>query len=273
MYKVAFLGPKASFTEEAALKIFSNTTYELIPQPTIRDVFRSVERGVCDYGVIPLENSIEGSVSETLDMLTVTPLKIVVETEVRIRLCLISKPGTKLSDISTILSHPHALAQCRNFIDNFLRTVKLEIRSSTSEAVKEAIRMDGVAAIGSHYAARVYGGEILIDGIEDFSENYTRFIAVGHKELDLGGTRGKTAIIFTLPHRPGTLYSALQVFAVRDINLTKIESRPIKGRPWEYMFYVEFEGSINDSKTSDALNELRGRVTSLKLLGSFKKVI
>lgn len=272
MFKVSFLGPKASFTEEAALKIFSSFNHVLIPRPTIRDVFKSVENGECDYGVVPLENSIEGSVNETLDMLVVTTSKIVAEVEVKIRLCLISKPGTKLEDIRIVLSHPHALAQCRVFIDNYLRGVTIDVRSSTSEAVKEAVTRGDVAAIGSLYAAKAYGGEVLIEGIEDFNENYTRFIAIGYKEVDLG-VGCKTAIIFTLPHRPGTLCSALQVFALRNINLSKIESRPIKGKPWEYLFYLEFEGDVKELRVFEALEELRSKVTSLKFLGSFRRII
>lgn len=271
--KVSYLGPQASFTHEAALKVFKNLRAPIsyIPKPSIREVFRSVEIGECSYGVVPIENSIEGTVGEVIDLLAITPLRLVCETELRIKLCLIAMPNTKLRDIHTVVSHPHALAQCRGFLEEVLGGVKVEVRSSTSEAVKEAVGKYGVAAIGSRYAAEVYGGEVIAEGIEDYGGNYTRFIVVGNNELDIG-VGAKTAIVFTLPHRPGTLYNALRPFALRRVNLTKIESRPIKGRPWEYMFYMEFEGSLRDSEVASALNELKENTITLKVLGSFRRV-
>lgn len=269
---VGFLGPRGSFTEEAALKIFNDQGVQFLPYPSIYDVFRAVENSEVDYGVIPLENSIEGSVGETLDMLAQTSAKICGETEIRIVHNLIAKPGTKFEDIKIVLSHPMALAQCRNFIYTKLKNVKIESRASTAEAVKESIEREGVAAIGSELAAKIYGGEILIKGIEDYKDNYTRFIAIGYKQLDKG-VGVKTSIIFTLKDVPGALHNALQPFAVRNINLTKIESRPIKGRPWEYMFFMDLAGSIEDAKTKEALEEFVPRTTSVKILGSYRKIV
>lgn len=268
---VGFLGPRGSFAEEACLKIFGSQGATLVAYTSIRDVFRGVETGEIDYGVVPLENSLEGSVGETLDMLAQTSAKICGETEVRISLNLIAKPGTKIENIRVILSHPMALAQCRNFIYTRLKNVAIETRSSTSEAVKEAVEKDGVAAIGSELAAKIYGGEVLIKGIEDYKENYTRFIVIGHKPLDIG-VNVKTSIILTLKDVPGSLYRALEPFATRDINLTKIESRPIKGRPWEYMFFIDFTGSIEDPVVKEAIDELASRTTSIKILGSYRKI-
>ncbi|MEM4848113.1 MAG: prephenate dehydratase, partial [Ignisphaera sp.] len=268
---VGFLGPRGSFAEEACLKVFSSQGVNLIAYTSIRDVFRGVEAGEIDYGVVPLENSLEGSVGETLDMLAQTSAKICGETEVKISLNLIAKPGTKIENIKVVLSHPMALAQCRNFIYTKLKNVVVETRSSTSEAVKEAVEREGVAAIGSELAAKIYGGEILIKGIEDYRENYTRFIVIGYKPLDIG-VSVKTSIILTLKDVPGSLYRALEPFATRGINLTKIESRPIKGRPWEYMFFIDFTGSIEDPVVREAIDELTSRTTSIKVLGSYRKI-
>ncbi|ADM27189.1 Prephenate dehydratase [Ignisphaera aggregans DSM 17230] len=269
--RVSFLGPRASFSEEAVMKIFGDMGVELLPQPSIREVFRSVEEGDSDYGVVPIENSIEGSVGETIDHLVSTKLFICGETELRIKLNLIARPGTRLEDIKVVLSHPHALAQCRNFIETRLKGVKIEARSSTSEAVREAVESYGVAAIGSEYAAKLYGGEILVSGIEDYRDNFTRFIVIGRNILDRG-IGLKTSLIFATSNIPGALYRALEPFAIRGINLTKIESRPIKGRPWEYMFYVEFEGSINEERCAKAVDELKNRTTFLKILGTYKRI-
>lgn len=268
---IGFLGPRGSFSEEASLKMFGSQGALSVAYTSIGDIFRGVESGDIEYGVIPLENSLEGSVGETLDMLAQSSVKICGETELRISLNLIAKPGTRLEDVRIVLSHPMALAQCRNFIYSKLRNVRIETRSSTSEAVKEAVEQNNVAAIGSELAASIYGGEVIVREIEDYKENYTRFIAIGYKPLDIG-VGVKTSIILTLKHMPGSLYRALEPFAVRGINLTKIESRPIKGRPWEYMFFVDFVGSIEDTKVREALEELTNRVTSIKILGSYRKI-
>ncbi|MCS7110783.1 MAG: prephenate dehydratase [Ignisphaera sp.] len=269
--RVAFLGPRASFTEEAALKIFSDSGAALIPLPSIREVFRSVENSDAEYGVVALENSLEGSVGETIDLLANSNVKICGETEIRVRHNLIVRPGTNLSDVKLVISHPHAIAQCRNFIESRLKNVRIETRPSTSDAVREAVENIGVAAIGSELAAYVYGGEIVARGIEDHKDNYTRFIAIGKSALGRG-VGVKTAVIYTLPHKPGALYRALEPFAVRGLNLTKIESRPIKGKPWEYLFFMEFEGHEESDTVSEALEELKKRTTQLKILGSYRKI-
>ncbi|MEM0153676.1 MAG: prephenate dehydratase [Ignisphaera sp.] len=269
--RIVFLGPRASFTEEAALKIFSDSGAVFTPLPSIREVFRTVENSDADYGVVALENSLEGSIGETIDLLANSNLRICGETEIRIKHNLIVKPGTSFNDIKLVISHPHALAQCRNFIESRLKNARVEPRPSTSDAVKEAVENSGVAAIGSELAAYVYGGEIIARGIEDHRDNYTRFIVIGRNALEKG-VGMKTAIIFTLPHRPGALYSALEPFALRGLNLTKIESRPIKGKPWEYLFFMEFEGYERDERVSEAIEELKRRTTQIKLLGSYRKV-
>jgi prephenate dehydratase len=269
---IGFLGPRGTFTEEATLKIFSDSGARPTSYISIYDVFRAVENREVDYGVVPLENSLEGSVGETLDMLAQSNVKICGETEVRISHNLIAKSGTRLDDVKVVLSHPMAFAQCRNFIYTRLRNARIETRSSTSEAVKEAVEKDGVAAIGSELAAKLYGGEIIARGIEDYRDNYTRFIAIGFKPIEKG-VNVKTSIIFTLKHVPGALYRALEPFAIRNINLTKIESRPIKSSPWEYMFFLDFLGSLEDSIVKEAIDDLKNRVASIKILGSYRKIL
>lgn len=268
---VGFLGPRGSFTEEAALKMFRDLGATFIAHASIQDVFRAVVNGEAHYGVVPLENSLEGSVGETLDLLAQLDVKICGETEIKIKHNLIARPGTKLEEVKVVLSHPMALAQCRNFIYSRLKSARIETRFSTAEAVKEAIETPGYAAIGSELAATIYGGEIIVKGIEDHRDNYTRFIAIGYKPIDKGASF-KTSIIFTVKDVPGALYKALEPFAVRGINLSKIESRPIKERPWEYMFFTDIEGSLEDQKVIEALEELRDKTTSLKILGTYRKI-
>lgn len=271
--KVAFLGPRGSFSEEAARKFFPLEEYiEFRGYPSIRDIFRAVEEGEADYAVAPVENSIEGSVNETLDLLFETKLKICGELEHRIRLNLIVKPGLKMEDIKVLISHPQAINQCRNFIARVFKGVEIREAASTSQAVKIAVESEHTAAIGSELAAKLYGGEILAKGIEDYRDNYTRFFLLGWE--DAPHTDGcKTSIIFSTPHKPGALYRALSVFAERGINLTKIESRPIKERPWEYLFYVDFEGHREDEVCRQAIEDLKEKTLFVKILGSYRRII
>jgi chorismate mutase/prephenate dehydratase len=271
--RVAYLGPRGSFSEEAVMKVFRGVGVVLMPQNSISAVFRAVEEGDASYGVVPLENSLEGSIGETIDMLADSNLLICGDTELRIRLNLIAKPGTRLEDIRVVVSNPYALGQARRFIETVLKGARVEAVSSTAEAVKIAVSSSGVAAIGSEYAAMLYGGEVLLHGIEDYKENYTRFIVIGREALEVSNTSMyRTAAIFTVKHEPGALYRALQPFAERRVNLTKIESRPIKGRPWEYKFFVELEGRVSDSNVAQALEELGKRAEFLKVLGSYPRI-
>ncbi|MEM2739784.1 MAG: prephenate dehydratase [Candidatus Bathyarchaeia archaeon] len=270
--KVAFLGPRGSFTEEAARRFFPLEDYiEFMGYPSIRDLFRAVEEGEADYGVAPIENSIEGSVNETLDLLFETKLKICGELEHRIRLNLIARPGLRIEDIKVLISHPQAINQCRSFIARALKGVEIREAASTSQAVKIALESEYTAAIGSELAAKLYSGEVLAKGIEDYRDNYTRFFLLGWE--DTPRTKGcKTSIVFSTPHRPGALYRALSVFAGRGINLTKIESRPIKGRPWEYLFYVDFEGHREDEVCRQAVEDLKEKTLFVKILGSYRRI-
>jgi chorismate mutase/prephenate dehydratase len=270
--RVSYLGPRGSFSEEAAFKALLSRGLEPHPMPTIRDVFRAVESGDAEYGVVPVENSIEGGVKETLDLLAETPLSVCGEVQVRISLNLIAKPGTRLEDVQAVMSHPTALAQCRGFLSRTLRNVRVEDCPSTADAVRRALELDGAAAIASKIAAAVYGGEIIANDIQDVKDDVTRFFVMGRGRL-AGSGRRKTSVIFRLQHRPGSLHEALSIFASKRINLTRIESRPVKERPWEYLFHVDFEGDgEEDERCIEALRELGEKALFLKILGSYEEL-
>jgi chorismate mutase/prephenate dehydratase len=264
--RVAFLGPRGTFSEEAALKAFLSEGARLEPFASLSGVFEAVERGSVDYGVVPIENSIEGFVGEALDLLAASDVRVCGEVEVRVCLNLIAKPGAKLEGIKVVLSHPQALSQCRSFLRRVLHDVEVRECSSTAEAVRMAVGSDGAAAIGSSLAATIYGGEVVMRCVEDFKDNYTRFLIIGRKRVE-GAVGCKTSVIFEVPHTPGSLHKALSPFASRGVNLTCLVSRPIKGRPWKYMFYLEFEGD-----DEGCLRELGERATSVKVLGTFGRL-
>ncbi|MEM0381581.1 MAG: prephenate dehydratase [Nitrososphaerota archaeon] len=265
--KVAFQGERGAYSEEAVIRYFGE---EAEPQPrkTISAVFMSVEAGEVDAGVVPVENSIEGSVGESYDALLTTSLKVIGEINLRIIHCLIGLPGARIESLRKVVSHPQALAQCRAYIASLgLEPVSHYDTAAAVRLLKET-GDETVAAIASARAAEIYGMEILARGIEDYGRNYTRFLVIGRSEPPRA-EKEKTSIIFSLPHKPGALYEALGAFAKRGINLTKIESRPTRARPWQYNFYVDFEGHIGDDRVRDALSELATRSILLKVLGSY----
>lgn len=274
MLKVAFLGPRGSFSEEAILKVFRLEEVELYPKPGIDEVFQAVESNEADYGVVPVENSIEGGVHETLDLLAKTTLRVQCEVQVKVSLHLVARGGTKLDDIKLIVSHPYALAQSKRFLRK-LRGVKIEPCSSTAEAAKRASMSRGVAALASRLAASVYGLKVLVENVQDYNQNITRFFVLGRASMPLEVVRTtasdyKTTLIMLLPHRPGALYKALEPFARREINLTRIESRPVQSKPWEYLFHLDFEGSIEaDENCKKAVEELKERALTVTVLGSY----
>jgi prephenate dehydratase len=270
-FTVAYLGPKGTFSEQAARRFFSNQKNVVYAEYlTIQDVFRAVEAGKADYGVVPVENSIEGSVNLTLDLLYQKNLKITGEITERIEHSLIVNPLTKKSDIKIIVSHPQAIAQCRNFLaKNFPRVRFIEVES-TALAVKKLKTLKKAAAIGSEYAAKIYGMKILARNIGDVKNNLTRFFILSKKDSKPTGN-DKTSLMFSLKHEPGALFKFLKPFAEKNINLTKIESRPSKVKPWEYVFLMEFEGHRLDKKCLDVLKEARKLCETLKVLGSYPK--
>lgn len=263
---VAYLGPEGTFTHLAALKIFGNKNI-YVAKETIDDVFYSVEKREVDFGVVPVENTTEGIVSHTLDMFLECDLYICGEINMKISHCLVSKESG-LNKIKFVYSHPQAIAQCRNFINTKLHNVKIYEVSSTAEAAKIVLKKKNSAAIASEVTAKIYGLRIVAKNIQDMENNYTRFIVIGkHMVSDSG--KDKTSIVFSLKDRVGVLHDALAPFKKYNINLTKIESRPSKQRPWEYVFFVDFVGHINDRNVKKAICELEKLCTYYKFLGSY----
>ncbi|MEM2816752.1 MAG: prephenate dehydratase, partial [Candidatus Bathyarchaeia archaeon] len=242
---------------------------DIKPCVHLSDVFRSVEIGDVDSGVVPVENSLEGSVNQTYDLFLVHDLKVGGEVIVKIAHCLIAHPGTRLEDIKAVYSHPQALAQCRNFLEKL--NLKVIPTFDTAGSVK-MIRDEGLkdaAAIASERAAKIYNMEVLATDIGDSPNNYTRFFVLSKTDAPYTG-RDKTSIIFSIKSYPGSLYNILGEFALRDINLTKIESRPTKKTPWEYNFYLDFEGHRTEERCRQALEAIRNKTTFLKVLGSYR---
>ncbi|MEM2123650.1 MAG: prephenate dehydratase [Candidatus Bathyarchaeia archaeon] len=268
--QVAYLGPRGTFSEEAARKYFTGEPAVYTPLDNVKDIFRLVSTGEVDYGVVPVENSIEGSVNIVLDMLLEMDCMVYGEVEVRIRHNLLAKPDMGFHDVRMVLSHPQALAQCRPFLEENLPKARIVESASTSAAVKRASRLKGAAAIGTELAAQIYEMNILARGIESNPNNFTRFLIISRDDHHPSG-RDKTSIIFSVPHKPGALHRALQPLASRNINLTRIESRPARMTPWDYLFYCDFEGHRLEEPYSDALRELEKACTMLKVLGSYPR--
>ena len=266
--KVAFQGELGAFSQRAGISIFGR---EISPVPCIAfdDVFERVIRRDADFAVIPIENSLAGSIFQNFDLLARHPLKAVGETYVRIEHHLIARASGSMARIRKIYSHPAALAQCRRFLKRFKRVEEVSFYD-TAGSVKY-IREQGLvdaAAIASADAAKIYGMKILRRGIEDNRENYTRFLALARKNaFPQGGA--KTTIVFGLKNEPGALFKALSVFALRNIDLTKIESRPIHGKPWEYLFYLDLQSDLNSHECRNALRHLREMTLYFKVLGSY----
>jgi prephenate dehydratase len=233
-------------------------------------VFDSVVADVCEYGLIPIENSLAGSIHQNYDLLLRHDLHIVGEYPLRVQHCLIVLPGTKKEDIKTAISHPQALGQCAAYLRGL--GIKAESAYDTAGSVK-LLKESGsrdTAAIASRRAAELYGMQILEEGIEDNPENYTRFLAISKTAVQPEG-EAKTSIVFTLKNQPGALFKALSVFALRDIDLTKIESRPLQGKPWEYLFYIDFIGATEEERSKRALDHLGEYALMVRVLGSYPR--
>jgi chorismate mutase / prephenate dehydratase len=269
---VAFLGPEASFSHQAALAQFGRGI-RIAPQISIPEVFSSVEKGESLRGVVPVENSAEGSVKATLDALITTPLSIRGESFLRIRHCLLNAGGG-LGSIRRIYSHPQALAQCQGWLRMHLPGVPLvEVESTAGAAMRVREEAEG-AAIGSRLAAEAYGLSLPAEGIEDNPSNTTRFLIIGPKpEGNEGGITGrdKTSILFGTSHAPGALERALAPFAAAGINLTRIESFPMRDRMWEYLFFVDFVGHIDEPKIRECMQGLEKQTATIKVLGSYPR--
>jgi len=264
---VAIQGEAGSFSHAAAQEALG-ADVRLVPCPTFEELFRAVEAGQATRGVVPIENSLAGSVYEAYDALGAHALHVVAETQVRVRHCLVVRPGTALGDVRRVASHPVALAQCRHFFIDHPAVAPVPAYD-TAGSVRDLLagRLEADAAIGSALAAQLYGGEILLEGIEDHPENYTRFLVVAREPGPLEGT-SKTSLVFLLPNVPGSLHRAMGVFATRGLDLTKIESRPLVGRPWEYAFYLDVLGDPRGA-VADALAELAVLARDLRVLGAY----
>jgi chorismate mutase/prephenate dehydratase len=266
---VTYLGPEASFSHLAALAHFGRSA-ELAPAGTIDQVFDRVERGTIALGIVPVENSTEGSVGHTLRRLIATPLDIRAEVFLRISQCLMSHCARK-EDIRRVYSHPQALAQCRNWLrENLPQAEQLET-TSTSEAGERADRdPEGGAAVGSRLSATIHGLSVRAEDIEDNPANTTRFLVIGRGKGERTG-RDKTSILFGTPHIPGALFQSLETFARERINLLRIESHPLRDRMWEYLFFADFAGHREDEQVGRCLQDMEGRTTLLKILGSYPR--
>jgi len=266
--RVAYLGPEATFTHQAALSQFGQAP-QYIQIPTIDGIFGEVEQRRCDYGVVPIENSTEGSIFKTLDMFIETPLQICAEIALGVSLYLLSSTN-KIEEIRQIYSHPQALAQCSRWLSNNLPDVPVHAVSSTALAAKKAASEPLTGAIASKVSASLYNLEILKERIEDYPENYTRFWVIGHKSPAKSGS-DKTSIMFSTKDEVGALYKVLCPFSEHGINMTRIESRPFKKRPWEYFFFVDVEGHMSDRNLKSAFRKVEELVSFVKILGSYPR--
>ena len=263
---IAFLGPEATFSHQAAISLFGRSA-SFLSAETIEKVFELVEKGTCQQGVVPVENSYEGSVGSTMDLLYQYELKISAELFLRIRHHLLSREDN-ISKIKHLYSHPMAIAQCHSWIKVNLPKVIVKETKSTSLATKLAADEPHAAAVGSQLSAHHYGLKILKEDIEDNPQNVTRFLSIGKSAADPTG-KDKTAMLFSLRHEPGALHKVLEPLAQRNINMTRIESRPMKTRNWEYLFFVDLEGHEEDSNMREAVREMQGHCAFIKRLGSF----
>lgn len=267
MLRVAFQGERGAYSEAAAVSFFKDHI-ETIPYPTFYEVLESTEVGKSNYAVLPIENSLEGSVGESYDLLLTTKLKVVGEIYYRIRHCLIGLQN--LEKIDTVYSHPQALGQCRKFIqENHLKPIPTYDTAGSVKILLE-LNKNNVACIASRRAAEIYKVSIIKEGIEDNANNFTRFLVLANERHERT-SRDKTSIIFSIKHNPGALVSVLEKFNASKINLTKIESRPTKTTPWEYNFYVDFEGHQDDNNIHDTIEKIRPHTIFLKVLGSYPR--
>jgi prephenate dehydratase len=276
MTSVAFQGEPGAYSEQAAFDFFGSVA-QPVPRQSFDDVFGDVANGRADFGVVPVENSLGGSVHRNYDLLMRHNLQIVGEVIVRVRWFLYALPGVDLGGISRVISHWQALAQCEQTLSKLLPGAEREQVYDTAGSVKmlaEESRRD-TAAIAGRRAHELYGLPILREGIEDDPTNFTRFIVLARDAHDEsphpGQAEHKTSIVFATRNQPGSLFRALAAFALRDIDLTKIESRPLQGSPWEYLFYLDFAGRADDPDCRRALDHLREFATLLRVLGSYPR--
>ena len=270
---VAFQGEPGAYSEAAVLEFFDPTIHTR-PLPNFIDVFQAVEQGSCTFGFIPIENSLAGSIHQNYDLMLRYKLNIVGEYPYRVEHCLLAIKDAEITDIKRVHSHPQALAQCAENLRRLKVTTIPEADTAGSARLVAENNTDIDAAIASSHAAKVYGLQVLIENLEDNPANFTRFLVLAREDAMNAmhdETGFKTSIVFSLPNQPGALFKALSVFALRDIDLTKIESRPIHGKPWQYMFYIDFLGRQSDKVCQRALDHLQELTPYFRILGSYPR--
>lgn len=270
--KIGFLGPEGTFSQSAVYKHFGHSARAL-PLSTIDEVFHEVEAGTADFGVVPIENSTEGSVNHTLDRFLASPLHICGEVELRIRQNLMGKLKS-LREIKRVCSHPQSLAQCRQWLQANLPDVELIPESSNAEAARRARDEKGTAAIAGETAAEVYGLTVLCADIEDRPDNTTRFLVIGRRMFGPSG-RDRTTLLVSTGHTeaPGALHRLLEPLARNNVSLSRIESRPSQRRKWDYVFFIDLEGHIDDPPVAKALARLKTRASLCRVLGSYPRAV
>ncbi|MBI2339970.1 MAG: prephenate dehydratase [Deltaproteobacteria bacterium] len=266
--RISYLGPEATFTHMAAVRHFGSSA-EFVPEAGIENIFAAVTRGESDFGVVPIENSTEGVVSHTLDLFVDSDLSISSEEVLKIAHHLLSREEG-IGRIDRVYSHPHAIAQCRNWLMTHLPNVPVKEMESTAAAAKRAAGERHSAAIASEFASSRYGLPVRAREIQDQPQNFTRFLIIGRQPPRRTG-RDKTSILFMTRDEVGILHQILGSFARQKINLTKIESRPLKKRAWEYMFFADLDGHLSERRIARALSEVQKKCTFFKILGSYPK--
>jgi prephenate dehydratase len=267
---IAIQGERGAFSDLAARSLFGPRA-RILPCLEFDAMFRAAETGRCRYALAPVENTIAGSIHRVYDLLLDSPLRVVGETIIRVSHTLIALPGVRLRDVRRVYSHPVALAQCERFFRRFPRLTRVAT-NDTAGSVR-ILRQEGArdaAAIAPALAARLHGGRILKKGLEDHRANFTRFFLLSRTGGPVAASN-KTSVLFATRHVPGALFRCMGVFALREINLLKIESRPLVGRPWEYVFHVDFEGSAKDERCRNALRHLEEVCRFVRVLGSYPR--
>lgn len=268
--QVAFLGPEGTFTQAAAFKHFGHSVIT-VPIAAIDEVFREVESGAANYGVVPVENSTEGVINHTLDMFMQSSLTICGEVDLSVHHNLLAQQSD-LQGITKVYSHQQSLAQCREWLDANLPGVERVAVSSNADAAKRAAKESAAAAIAGEIAAEIYGLKIVHANIEDNPENITRFLIIGRQATPPSGD-DKTSLLISAPNKPGALYQLLAPFAKNNISMSRIESRPSRLANWEYVFFVDINGHREDEKIAECLDALRSDATMVKVLGSYPRAV
>jgi prephenate dehydratase len=270
---IGYLGPKGTFSEQAALIMAEGEN--IIPYHSFWEALEAVDNDKIDAAIVPIENSIEGTVNSTVDALIFDMSLHIQELLVLpVEQCLLAKSGTEIADIATVYSHPHALPQCKNFFREHLPEAAQIATSSTAEGIRTVAESEdmSVAAVGAKIAAELYGLNILADGIQDNNRNFTQFIKVSKRNTQLPENGKKTTICFSTEDKPGSLYKLLDIFSIFDVNMSKIISRPMRNKPMEYVFLIDLETTDNENDVRDALTMIKRKTTFFKNLGAYSVI-